>query len=178
MSELFACRINKKEISTEWLGKMTITVWFLSPSSLSVWPLFCKSLYRSIWVRRKMPLLWRGKGSSFLLGEEAGAEAGRLHQQWPHRPGLSTVTSNNRIPVMSGRRKTSWILFRYVLGWSNEQPAESWGWRKRRKADFRNVQCQRNCGLVDFGLTRAPGVSLSLYAPQTIQSRQQSVAKW
>lgn len=92
-----------------------------------------------------MPLLWRGKGSSFLPGEEAGAEAGRLHQQWPHRPGLSTVTSNNRIPVMSGRRKTSWILFRYVLGWSNEQPEESWGWRKRRKADFRNVLCKRNC---------------------------------
>lgn len=27
MSELFACRINKKELSTEWLEKMTITVW-------------------------------------------------------------------------------------------------------------------------------------------------------
>lgn len=34
MSELFACRINKNELSTEWLEKMTRTVWFLSPTSV------------------------------------------------------------------------------------------------------------------------------------------------
>lgn len=63
---------------------------------------------------------------------------------------------------MSGRRKTSWILFRYVLGWSNEQPEESWGWRKRRKAGFRNVLCQRNCVWTYQGPWR---VSVTLCSP-------------
>jgi len=107
---------------------LTITVWSLSPTSPQI----------NLSEEKDGIVLERGKGSSVLPREER-------HQQWPHRPGPAPVTSNNRIPVMSGRRKTSWILFRYVLGWSNEQPEESWGRRKRRKGDVRNVPCQRSC---------------------------------